>query len=139
ITTTDDDTSNRLKTDVSSTMTDLKTKKGADFDKAYIDSQVKMHSEALDLVDNELIPSAKNPELKDHLNGVRAHVADHLAKAQEIQTKLQAVGSTGTAPGSSKAKTPAPKGTEQTPKTPSDPSMQNMPAKPPSDPSGPTN
>jgi putative membrane protein len=99
ITAQDNDVSNKLKSDASSTMTDLKDKKGHDFDTAYIDSQVKMHKDGLDLIDNQLLPSVKNGELKDQITTARRHVADHLSKAQDIQSRLQAVGTTSTTSG----------------------------------------
>lgn len=82
------DVSNKLKTEVSSTMQTLKDKKGADFDKAYMDSQVKAHKDVLDAIDNKMLPGAQNGELKAHLNEMRRQVADHLAKAESIQKKL---------------------------------------------------
>lgn len=94
ITAQDDDVSNKLKTEGDGVVADIKTKKGAEFDKAYIDSQVKMHTEGLDIIDNQLLPSVKNGDFKDHLNTVRQHVEAHLSKAQDIQSRLEAAGST---------------------------------------------
>jgi putative membrane protein len=96
ITAKDGDVSNKLKTDVTSAESDLKNKKGRDFDASYVDSLVRMHTEAVDILDNQLLPSAKNDALKDHLQTVRGFVSDHLSKAQEIQSSLGAVGTTST-------------------------------------------
>lgn len=92
------DVSTKLKTEVSSTMQTLKDKKGAEFDKAYMESQVKAHKDVLDAIDNKMLPGAQNGELKAHLNEMRRQVADHLAKAESIQKRLDpttAKGSTG--------------------------------------------
>jgi putative membrane protein len=88
ITPSDNDASSTLKTDVDSTMSTLKTENGKAFDKAYMDAQVKAHRDVLDLFDNKLLPSAQNRDLKTLLTDGRSHVAAHLAKAEEIQQKL---------------------------------------------------
>lgn len=88
ITPADNETATHLKSDVSTTIDSLKTQKGKDFDKAYMESQVKAHKDVLDIIDNKLIPAAQNADLKTHLSDVRKSVAMHLAKAEEIQTKL---------------------------------------------------
>ena len=88
ITPAENDASTALKTDVASVVTSLKTQKGKDFDKAYIESQVKAHRDVLNLFDNKLLPNAQNGELKSLLTDARTHVAAHLAKAEEIQGKL---------------------------------------------------
>jgi len=104
ITPADSDASNALKSDVQSTISNLKTQKGKDFDKAYMDSQVKMHTEGLDIIDNQLLPSVKNADMKDHLNTVRQHVQMHLSKAQDIQSRMEAVGTTSVTSGTMKGK-----------------------------------
>ncbi len=103
ITPADNDASTALKSDVQSTITSLKTQKGKDFDKAYMESQVKAHRDVLNLFDNKLLPNAQNGDLKTLLTDGRSHVAAHLAKAEEIQRKLDA------APAAKPATTPAKK------------------------------
>jgi putative membrane protein len=90
ITPADNDASTSLKNDVQSTISSLKTQKGKDFDKAYMESQVKAHRDVLNLFDNKLLPNAQNGDLKTLLTDGRSHVAAHLAKAEEIQKKLDA-------------------------------------------------
>jgi putative membrane protein len=94
ITPAESDQSTALKNEVNTTITELKTQKGKDFDKAYIESQVRTHREVLDLIDNKLLPNAQNGELKTQLTDARSHVASHLAKAQELQAKLEATPAT---------------------------------------------
>lgn len=84
----DNETSNQIKADGESTLSTLKTQKGKDFDRAYMDSQVKAHKEVLATIDDKLMPSVQNQELKNHLTDVRKHVASHLAKAEELKTAL---------------------------------------------------
>jgi putative membrane protein len=106
LTAKDNDISNKLKSDVSSTANELERAKGRDFDASYMDAQVRMHRDALGVIDTQLIPNAKNAALKDHLTTVRVAVADHLSKAQDIQSHLGAVGTSST-PAAAKGKTNA--------------------------------
>jgi putative membrane protein len=68
-----------------STLDLLWTRTGAAFDTAYIQSQVLMHQQVLNLLDTVLIPGAQNAELKAELTTTRATVAAHLAAAQALQ------------------------------------------------------
>lgn len=61
---------------------------GAAYDRAYIDHEVEYHQTVLDAIDQTLIPSARNAELKALLESVRPAVAAHLEMAKGIQTKL---------------------------------------------------
>jgi putative membrane protein len=61
---------------------------GAAFDRAYIDREVAYHQAVLDALDNLLIPSASNAELKQLLVSVRPAIAAHLAHAQMLQKAL---------------------------------------------------
>jgi putative membrane protein len=81
-------TSTQLQTDSQNAISSLTSQTGADFDKAYIDLQVKEHRDVLDSIDNKLIPNAKNAQLKQALEAFRPKVQEHLQKAQEIQQKL---------------------------------------------------
>jgi len=83
-------TSTQLQTDSQNAISSLSSQNGADFDKAYMDLQVKEHKDVLDAIDNKLIPNAKNAQLKSALEAFRPKVQEHLQKAQEIQQKLGA-------------------------------------------------
>ena len=84
----DSDVSAYLKTDTERTMKDLRDKEGKAFDRAYVDAQVKAHKEVLTVIDNRLIPSSNNGEVKSLLTEMRRTVADHLVTAEAIQKKL---------------------------------------------------
>jgi putative membrane protein len=60
---------------------------GAAYEKAYIDAMVKGHAEVLAKLDNELIPGAKDAAVKAHLEKTRGAVAEHLKKAEALQSK----------------------------------------------------
>jgi putative membrane protein len=79
---------NTLGTEAASTQSSLKSADGKDFDKAYIDAQVTEHQKLLDALNDKLLPSVKNPDLKAYLTQIQPHVARHLKEAQEIQHAL---------------------------------------------------
>lgn|GEM_PF-84905 len=86
ITSDDSVTSAKLKTDADATLATLKKADAATFDAAYVKSQIDGHQKALDLLDAQLIPSAKTPEVSDALRQARAIVAQHLSDAKALQT-----------------------------------------------------
>jgi putative membrane protein len=81
-------TSESLKQGGDQNLAHLRTLSGAAFDKAYVDHEVAYHQTVLDAMDQTLIPSAKNAELKALLVKVRPAFAAHLAHAQELQASL---------------------------------------------------
>jgi putative membrane protein len=83
----DSATSAKLKTEGETTLANLKKADAAGFDAAYITSQIDGHQKALDLLDAQLIPSAKSPEVIDALRKGRAIVEHHLSEARALQTK----------------------------------------------------
>lgn len=64
------------------------TKKGATFDKAYIDNEVDYHKFAIGAVKDVLIPNAQNAELKSLLESAVPNFETHLEHAEMIQGKL---------------------------------------------------
>jgi putative membrane protein len=79
----------QMETAAKSSDTRLKGKKGADFEKAYIDEQITMHQTVLDTIDTQLVPNAK--ELKTLLTKTRSTVAAHLDHAQKLQDSKAAM------------------------------------------------
>ena len=68
-------------------LNDLKDKKGADFDKAYMDMQVQAHQKTLaDLQSFEA--KAQNADLKKMITGAIPKVQAHLTKAQALQQQV---------------------------------------------------
>lgn len=86
----ENEVSSKVKSDGEATMTSLKSQKGAEFDRAYMDAQVKVHTDVLATIDDRLLPNVQNAELKAHLQEVRGHVQHHLEKAKEINQALPA-------------------------------------------------
>jgi putative membrane protein len=66
----------------------LKTHSGAAFDKAYIDQEITYHYRVLKAVDEILIPSAQNVELKALLVKVRPAFVAHLEHAKQLRAEL---------------------------------------------------
>lgn len=66
----------------------LKGKTGADFDRAYMASEVTYHTDLLAAIDTVLLPSAQNAELKTLLEQTRPAVEAHLSSARELQASL---------------------------------------------------
>jgi putative membrane protein len=89
VTPEDNDTSKALKAGGEKNVANLKTLKGADFDKAYVDHEVEYHQQVLDAVDKTLIPSAQNAELKALLVKVRPAFVAHLEHAKHLQASLK--------------------------------------------------
>ena len=90
VTPADNPTSTSIRSGGETTRANLKDLKGADFDKAYINGEVDLHQSVLDQLDNTLIPSAQNAELKELLEKARPTIAAHLDHAKALKTKLGA-------------------------------------------------
>lgn len=58
-------------------------------DKDYMMSQVEVHRKVVTMLDKQLIPNAKNIELKNMLTRTRTAVAAHLKKAEQIVEKMK--------------------------------------------------
>ena len=88
VTPEENDTSKSL-TDGGQKNTDnLKTLKGKDFDKAYVDNEVTYHQAVVDAIDNTLIPSAKNEDLKALLTKTSPVIKEHLEHAKMLQSSM---------------------------------------------------
>jgi putative membrane protein len=58
------------------------------FDRVYLQSQVTMHTQVLQMLDAKLIPAAQNAALKSELQTERTAVMAHLTLAQQLLTNL---------------------------------------------------
>lgn len=77
-----DEQSNSLK----SAMGDLEQ---SAFDQAYLSSEVQMHAQTLQILDQVLMPKAMNAELRSVLEGLRPTVSRHLEQAQALYQQFQ--------------------------------------------------
>ena len=62
--------------------------KGKEFEKAYMSAMIKGHKEVLAMIDNKLLPAAKNDDLKEQLMDTKKHVSMHLDQATKIQENM---------------------------------------------------
>jgi len=85
---TPSDTSAHVASEAQAGLASLSEAVGDDFDKAYVDLQIREHKEALDLFDTKLIPSTHAAQFKSALVDFRAKIADHLQRAQDLQQIL---------------------------------------------------
>jgi putative membrane protein len=76
-----------LRTKGAANLAMLMPRNGPGYDKAFVDAMVTDHSQDLDLIDRDLMKDAQNADLKAQLTETRSHVAMHLDKARELQTK----------------------------------------------------
>ena len=117
ITPADSDMSKQLAGDSQKLIDSWKDLKGPDFDKAYMDAQVKEHQAVLDALDQKALPAVKNADLKTLLTEVRGKVEAHLKEAKDIQAALAAA----PAPAAGGDKKPAGDKPGATPATPATP------------------
>jgi putative membrane protein len=66
----------------------LRTLQKNAFDRAYVDSQIKMEKKVLDLIDDQLLPGAQAAEVKSLLSNMRGSLDEHVDKAEKILEKL---------------------------------------------------
>jgi putative membrane protein len=83
----DSATSKMLTKKAQSDLKKLKELKGAEFDKEYVGDQVLMHKLVLETIENVLVKSADNAELKTMLTQAQTKVAAHLEHARALKDK----------------------------------------------------
>jgi putative membrane protein len=80
-----DDASAKAHADV---MASLRTKSGAEFDKAFLDHEVKFHQDVIDAVNSTLLPAIQNAELKDLVVKVAPAFDAHRIAADNLRKKI---------------------------------------------------
>lgn len=63
---------------------------GYAFDSTYIENEVSYHRKFLTQIDNLMLPSVRNAELRQLLTSVRPAVASHLAHAEQVRSDVLA-------------------------------------------------
>ena len=69
-------------------MKELRSKSGAEFDRAYADQEVQYHQAVLDAVNGTLLPAIQNAELKAFVAKVGPAFQGHLEAAKHLQKTL---------------------------------------------------
>jgi putative membrane protein len=80
--------SEKMKFSAEDKMEELKEMIGAEFDKAFMKTQVDLHHEVLKKLDETLIPNARDIQLRTMLQHTRGKVADHLKESIKIQKSI---------------------------------------------------
>lgn len=84
--------SKQLKDDADRFMNELKKQSGAAMDRLYIDHEIVFHQQVLDTIDNQLLPNAKNPEIRSLINNVRPTIKAHFDHANQVRNQLGKTG-----------------------------------------------
>jgi putative membrane protein len=82
-------TSQSLKMEGETNITNLKTLTGPAFDKAYLAHEIEYHQAVVDTLNKMLTPNAQNPELKTLIAKVTPAFVSHLDKAKRIQASIE--------------------------------------------------
>lgn len=70
---------------------ELRSLSGEEFDKAYLNHEIKFHSSAIDAVKTILIPAAKGSELEAILKAVLPGFEHHLAESKKLASDIGAM------------------------------------------------
>ena len=89
ITAQTNDISMKLKKESDDIVMKLNKEDAKDFDKTYIDCQVKVHKMVLKTIDDKLLPNAHSADLRNHLVATRAAVAGHLMEAEMVMKMMK--------------------------------------------------
>jgi len=74
--------------DQAKVMETLRSKQGADFDKAYLEHEVAFHKQVIDAINQTLLPAIQNAELKALVVKVAPAFQAHLMAAQHLEDTL---------------------------------------------------
>lgn len=94
LTTASSPASVKMEKDAQDTLATLKAVSGSAFDIAYMNAQVDEHQKVADTIEHDLMPSAKNADLKAYLADIKPTVDSHLKNAKDLQHKLGETAST---------------------------------------------
>lgn len=78
----------QLKQDGAKNLAAITPLQGKEFEVAYLTAMVDDHKKVISMIDDQLLPMAKNAQVKAHLKETRDHVAMHLDQAQDLKRNL---------------------------------------------------
>jgi putative membrane protein len=90
---TQSEQSKRLQDDARDALDSLKGKRGKEFDRAYLQLQIDEHRRVLRTLNDQLLPAAKDSQLKAYLENLEPKVESHLAQAERLQEELNGTSS----------------------------------------------
>jgi putative membrane protein len=85
LTPADSPSASALRDDGTKTLQTLQKADAASFDAVYVNSQIDGHQKVLELIDSQLLPAAKTPELTDALHKMKTTVENHLTGAKALK------------------------------------------------------
>jgi putative membrane protein len=74
--------------DSTSLPSELQGKTGRDFDKAFVEHEIKDHEDNIQKIQSQLLPAASNPEVKAYLQKTLTAIQGHLASLKQVQQQL---------------------------------------------------
>jgi putative membrane protein len=70
-------------------MNKLKTATGEEFDRTWIANEVKYHTDAIEVLNDSLVPAIQSPDLKTFVQSAVGAFQAHLAASQQLATKYR--------------------------------------------------
>jgi len=67
---------------------DLKSKSGADFDKAFIQHEIDDHQSNIEKIQNQILPTVQNDQIRTYLQKTVTDMQAHLSSLQQVQQQL---------------------------------------------------
>lgn len=89
VTERESDVSRYLETGAREVRTRLEATAADAFDRAYVQSQIDMHTEALELLDQRILPGAHDEAFRTLATSIRASIAEHLGHARTALGTLE--------------------------------------------------
>lgn len=72
----------------SAAMGELAGKTGAEFDRAYVDRAIQDHQQNIDKIEQQMLPAAKDPQVKAFLQKTDKEMKNHLQMAKQLEQQL---------------------------------------------------
>lgn len=67
---------------------DLQGKTGAEFDRTFIEHEINDHQSNIEKIQNQMLPSVQDPQIKSYLQKTVTEMQGHLASLQQVQQQL---------------------------------------------------
>lgn len=74
--------------DSSALPSDLQGKTGPDFDRAFVELEIKGHEDNIQKIQTQLLPAASNAEVKAYIQKTLTAIQGHLASLKQVQQQL---------------------------------------------------
>lgn len=84
-----------LQEDAQGTLEDLATKQGDELKNDFLAARLRAHQRALEMIDDQLMPSTTDPALQQYLAELRGLLSAHLEMARAYEARRRAAGATG--------------------------------------------